>query len=63
MGITIKELVIKAHITEGNFQPVGSMDKSGSASTKSTIDEATKQQIISEAVRQIMDILERQKDR
>lgn len=63
MGITIKELVIKAHITEGNFQPVGPMDKAGSTNTKSNIDEATKQQIISEAVRQIMEILERQKDR
>ena len=62
MAIVIRNLVVIANITQGKEKLNGTPLQSQSES-KAAISEDAKIQIIEEAVQQVMDILERQKDR
>lgn len=59
MPIIIKELLVKANVTATNPNAAGNLV----AAPQAGVSEAVKLSIIEEAVQQVMEILERQKDR
>lgn len=59
MPIIIRELVVKANVAEGDRNTAGGP----AAAPQAGISEEAKLRIIEEAVQQVMEILERQKDR
>ncbi|MGO4291139.1 DUF5908 family protein [Chitinophaga sp. RAB17] len=59
MPIIIKELLVKANVTATNPNAAGNPV----AAPQAGVSEAVKLSIIEEAVQQVMEILERQKDR
>jgi len=59
MPIIIRELLVKANVTATNPTAAGST----AAASQGGISEEVKVRIIEEAVQQVMEILERQKDR
>jgi hypothetical protein len=59
MPIIIRELLVKANVTATNPTAAGST----AAAPQGGISEEVKVRIIEEAVQQVMEILERQKDR
>jgi hypothetical protein len=58
MPIIIRELVVKANVVEGSED-----GGAAAAASPAGISEAVKLRIIEEAVQQVMEMLERQKDR
>jgi hypothetical protein len=63
MPVQIKDLVIVAHLTdEGGKKDTGTADPSKS-SGKTSLSEEVKMQLVEETVQQVLEILERQKDR
>jgi len=62
MPIIIRNIVVTANITEGKPKSTTAA-ATATQGAASVINEETRLQIIEEAVQQVMDILERQKER
>jgi hypothetical protein len=62
MPVIIRNLIVEAFITEGHSSPQAGTNDKG-AQTSGGLNEDIKARIIEEAVSQVLDILERQKDR
>jgi hypothetical protein len=62
MPVVIRNLIIEAEITEGHSSPQAGAEQ-GEVKTSGGINEDIKNRIIEEAVNQVLEILERQKDR
>lgn len=63
MPVHIRDLVIVAHITEGSSKKENTASAEGQSAGPGGLNEEIKLRIIEEAVTQVMEILERQKDR
>lgn len=63
MPVNIRNIMIVAHITDDNQKKVTGVNGTANAAEKNNFSDDTKMQIIEETVQQVLEILERQKDR
>jgi hypothetical protein len=65
MPIEIKELVVKATLVEDGNRRGGNSNGSAGAAPQSQnmLDETSRQKLLEDCVQQVLEILERQKDR
>jgi hypothetical protein len=63
MPVNIRNIMIVAHITDDNQKKVTGVNGTASTEGNKNINDDTRMQIVEEAVQQVLEILERQKDR